>query len=605
MFALTDGLIYGAVLAALVFLYALARTSNANCSIWAAVSALFSAMLVVWFCEYVLNVSHTGYLGGYGYVVIAFAVGLLCAQWSLSGQNESSGDSSGSLPSILALFLVVGLVGGYIVTYFYCAVGTTNNARWAALANVTTAKQAEKPVLPDTDANEMLVMDVHLAYTRAHSELGRGGNNLGSRYEVYEDEGVQQWYNGRNWFVFPLELNGWSEQEGFLTKQIECGAGYIAVPADDENGDVKIQSGLCLKYLPHSYFSLNLIRYVYSHGYSDGDLIDPTMELDEDGHPYFTIAYTQPAFVVGGSQVVKILVVDPATGKIDEYAPADLPEWVDRVNSVSMVTDWLGDFAKHGKVPDYFNSNGNGQNKIDTIRLVNTHGQHQVFQVPLLANNDKAISTTGIVLYDPRKAEGTLYEAEGASGLASYATLKAAFENITQNTRGWHVEHIQWYAIQGVPTWMAIYAKEVDLKDGQKQTVYAGVGFLDARNSNTGEVKFGSTKREALEAYYDYLSTRSVNGEQVDESVTTKTLNGVVLRVGPAAMVNNQSSYTLVLNGDARVFIASHSINAILPVIKEGDSVVLTFDESAKPNGNRRQVKTIVDTTLDELMKSH
>jgi hypothetical protein len=148
---------------------------------------------------------------------------------------------------------------------------------------------------------------------------------------------------------------------------------------------------------------------------------------------------------------------------------------------------------------------------------------------------------------------------------------------------------------------MAIYSKEVT---DQNQTVFAGIGFLDARDSNTADVKFGSSKEEALNAYYDYLSTRSETGGKIAETVSTRSLTGTVLRVGHDVLTNNQSVYTIVLKGDARVFNVSRSVNALLPVVREGDSVSIAFDEAVMPDGNVRQVSFLTDTTLDQQMKA-
>jgi hypothetical protein len=594
-------LIYGAAIAAFAFFCALARTKETNRSIWVALTAFVPTVFIVWISEYFVNVSHTGYVNGYGYVVTAYAVSLGLAALALklfAGDEESSG---AGLLTVLSGLLFLFLLVGYSATWLYNRNGTDNNRQWGALGNITTAPKTEKPVLPDTDPNEMVVMDVHLAYTRAHQSLGNGGANLGSYFDVIENEGVQQWIAGRNWFVFPLELNSWTEQVGWFTQHISCGHGYVAVPADSPDADVKVESGLCLQYLPDSSFSFNLQRYVYSHGYNDGELVDPTMELDDNWHPYFTITYDQPAFVVGGHQVVKVLIVDPANGEIKEYAPNAVPVWVDRVTSEDMVKAWTDNFAKYHENPQYWNSNGAGQSKVDTIRLVNTHGQQQVWQVPLLANKNGASSTNGIVLYDTRAAKGTLYESEGASGLASSGALEAAFENISQNTRQWKVEHIQWYSIQGVPTWMAIYKKEVQVGT-ETRTVFAGIGFLDARDTNSADVQFGLSKEEALNAYKDWLS-HPHSGQQVAEQVLPKKLSGVVLRIGHDVLTNNQSTYTIVLKGDARIFNVSHNLNPLLSVAHEGDEVSIGFDEPAKPSGNVRQATAFSDATLDGQMK--
>lgn len=605
MFAIENGAMYGLCFAAVVFLITLALGKNVQRSIWCGVGAFAPTVFLTWLIEYFGLPSHTGFLGGYGYVVFTGAVAaFVSALVAGSSKNSDSKSADSGLLGLIAGVTVVGLVGIYFVTWLYCAVGTENNKRYADLGNITVAPAGTKPQLPDTDPNEMVTMDVHLAWTKAHTALGSGGNNLGSYYEVLEDEGVQQWVGGRNWIVFPLELNGWMEQVGFLTQQISCSAGYIAVPADDPDGQVKIINNLCLKYMPDSSFSLNLNRYLYTHGYSDGQLIDPTIEADDDWHIYFTVAYVQPAFTVGGPQVVKVLVVDPANGDIQSYDPDKVPAWVDRVNSDDMVGGWVGDFAKYGKNPNFWNSNNAGQMKIDTKRLINVKGQHQVWQVPLLANKDNATSTNGIVLYDTREHKGTFYEAEGASGLGSSAVIKAAFENIQQNTRGWHVDHIQYYYVQNVATWMAIYAKEVSVSGGTR-TEFAGIGFLEASDTNPSDVSFATNLQDALAAYKVHLAAKNRNAHRVDEKVTTQSVTGAVLRIGHDTTGNNQVFYTIVMAGNPRVFQIPLALSPLLPDVEKGDIVSLTFGEPSSPDDSTRSVTGFDDQTLAAQMKAN
>ena len=93
-------------------------------------------------------------------------------------------------------------------------------------------------------------------------------------------------------------------------------------------------------------------------------------------------------------------------------------------------------------------------------------------------------------------------------------------------------------------------------------------------------------------------------GGNVDEKVTSQTLPGVVLRVGHDVLANNQTVYTIVLKSDSRVFSVSHNLNDLLPVVHEGDSVSITFDEPITPRSRLRTATDFSDTTMDDQMKA-
>jgi hypothetical protein len=600
-------------------------TRQVNRAITVGIVGFIPPFIIVWVAEYMSNVVYAGYLGGYGYILFAAAIGLglaaaVNAAFDSRGDDRSSrsrrdrwsedpkpekpavkGKAATGLFILCTGLLLLITIGGYCLVYPYYSWGASNHTAWSKLGNITEAPKGEKPVLPDTDPNEFIVTDVHLAYTRAHAVLGTGGNNLGSYYDINESDGVQEWVDGKNWITFPLQLNGWSEQEGFFTRQIDCSPGFIAVPTDDPDGKIKIVDNLCLKYMTGSYFSLNLQRYVYSHGYSEGYLMDPTMEHDDNWKPYWTIAYVKPALVIGGNQVVKVLVVDPTNGKIEEYDPDKAPDWIDRVISLDMVAEWSKHYGLWSVVPDMFNNNNAGQKKPDHIRLVNVHGQHQVWQIPLLANNDKAVSTNGLIIYETRKQAGVFYEAEGVSGMPSYTTLKGTFENLQNNTRGWHVDAIQWYQIRGVATYMAVYAKV--LPNGQ--TVFAGVGFLKAGITNSAEVQYGESRDQALARYYDYLDGVGVQQSNADETTKSETVNGTILRIGHEDVGNGLVEYTVTLVGDSRLFILPRTVSPLLRLAHDGDKVTLNFEEPAKPRSNHRPGTGFRDVTVEEQMQKH
>lgn len=630
MFAIPFAVLMAALFAGVSGGLALISSKSVRRAVTVGVPTFVVAFICVWVAKYMFMVVENGYLGGYGYLLVIFALSIavgggLNALINMREDDRSSrsrydydydrgrdkkkeaeapskyGSESFSVTKF-SLFGAAGLVVivlliGWLITNAVNYWGPANHTRRAENGHITVAGATDKALLPDTDANEILTMTLDTAYNRAHTAIGATGNNLGSRYVINHDEGVQQTIAGRNYFVFPLELNGWTEQVGFMSQQVNYGAGYIAVPAWSPTEPVKIVDNLHLNYLPGSSFSLNLQRHLYEMGYTHGTLEDPTMEIDDNWHVYFTVTYVTPTFVTGGSTAAKTLIVDPATGTVQEYDVDKTPAWVDRVISGDMVDEYVKEWGLFNQVNAWFNSSGNGQMKEDNRVLLYTSAEHSVWMVTMTSNTNTDSSSTGVILYDTRQQKGVFYP--GAAGLALSTTLTGSFEKVQGLTQHYDVDAIQFYKIRGVKTWVAIYS----LDHGDAGKSFAGIGFLDAENANASDVRFGTSREQALDNYYAYLDTRGDNGDSVTEAVTKKTLTGKIFRIG-AAPLNGQFIYTIVLSGDARIFTVPATSSKFLPVAQPGDQVTLSFDEPVKARTNSRSVDAFDDVTIAGAMQS-
>jgi len=574
-----------------------------------------------------IMVEEVGYLGGYGYLILALALSTSAGAGfnAMINAREDSrnnrrdydygyrrdreepkptpskyGKESFSATKHILIgagsLVVVVLLLGWFVTNAFNYWGPGNHTRRAENGHITVADASDKSLLPDTDPNEILTMTIDTAFNRAHTAIGATGNNLGSRYVVNKDEGVQQTIAGRNYFVFPLELNGWTEQVGFMAQQVDYSVGYIAVPAWNPTEPVKIVDNLHLNYMPGSSFSLNLQRHLYELGYTHGALKDPTIELDDNWHVYFTVTYVTPTFVTGGQTAQKTLIVDPASGSVQEYDIDKTPAWVDRIISGDMVEEYTTQWGLFNQVNAWFNSSGNGQMKPDQRVLLYTSATKSVWMVTMTSNTNTDSSSTGVVLYDTRRQEGKFYP--GAAGLALAQTLTSSFEKVQGLTQHYDIDAIQFYRIRGVKTWVAIYT----LDHGDAGKSFAGIGFLDAENANASDVRFGTTREQALENYYAYLDTRNSGNDPIADKVTKQTLSGKVFRIG-AAPLNGQFIYTIVLYGDARIFTVPATSSKLLPTAQKDDQVTLSFDEPLKARTTSRQVDSFVDNTIENAMQ--
>ena len=577
-----------------------ATTRNKVRSLLVALATFLPSFTVIFLCQYFLIVE-AGYLSGYSYLIWATTIGALAGSgmsWVLEGESRDSGGVRLTNQYIAwgSLAVLILMISGYGLTGAYNFLGPTNHTNWANLGNIQVAAHDQKDLLPETDAAEVLMMNLDTAYNRAHTAIGSTGNNLGSRYQINKDDGVQQTVAGKNYFVFPLELNGWMEQVGWLTEKVDYSAGYIAVPADDPTGKIKIVDNLHIKYTPGMFFGSNLMRHIYKNGYKHGSLDQPTIELDNNWNVYFTVTYVQPAFVVGGHKAVKTLIVDGTTGAITAYDIDKTPTWIDRVISGKLVDQYVKYFGLYHTTNTWFNSNGNGQMKADRRVLVYSSAKTAVWMVTMTSNSKSDSSSTGVILYDTRRQQGTFYP--GAAGLALEETLLGSFAKVNGVTQKYDVsEAIQFYQIRGVKTWVAIYSVD----HGEAGKSFAGIGFLDAENANATDVRFGINKTQALESYYAYLATRGGAHDSIVGTVSKETVTGKILRIGHSPS-NSEVIYTIVLVGDSRIYTVPSLASKLLPVVHEGDSVTLIFDEPLEAKTNSRQVDKFTDLTLAEMM---
>src|SRR5205085_6692801 len=103
----------------------------------------------------------------------------------------------------------------------------------------------------------------------------------------------------------------------------------------------QVQPGTSLAYLPGAIFNQDLLRHVYLNGYTYGKLVNPTLELDDNFHPYWTISQMQPTRGYTGDMLSEVFIVDAHTGAFKNHAPQDVPGWVDRVMPADTVIQYL------------------------------------------------------------------------------------------------------------------------------------------------------------------------------------------------------------------------------------------------------------------------
>jgi hypothetical protein len=461
----------------------------------------------------------------------------------------------------IALALIVALLVNGLIT-----ISTTwFDGNVKALAAIpTVVNEPSSTPLPPTDVNHIVLVTQGVASYLGQQVLAGNGQNLGSIYNTVEEEYTLQSVKGHLYWIAPLVYNNvWANIGRWETP------GYVQVDAEDPNTQPQLKTGFHLRYLPDAILNQDLIRHVYLSGYTNGNLADPTLEVNDDGTPYFTISLMQPTRGFTGDVVKQVLLVNPQSGNITPYAPEKVPSWVDRIIPAASVDQYLTWWGKYKTAP-WFNPSGAGQQvpATDMPELVYNQVDQPVWLEPMTSNNGSDNSTTGVMLFDTRDMTGRFYP---LNGLGATANVETTFKDNPNNIRNYQVGNVQLYQIYNEPTWVATFVQKNDFGGS-----FQAVGIVDARKLTGANVIMAPTKSQALAGYVQWLADNNVPGTTPTPSGKPVTVTGRVTRIN-AATERGTTVYSMLLEGQQHIFKAGLALSPQLPLVQPGDTVKVTY----------------------------
>ncbi len=485
-----------------------------------------------------------------------------------SGKRVVNEQPVGGLPSgalaggiaIIAALVIGVVINGVIV------IGTTwfdANAKALAAIPHIVAIPTSQP-LPPTNVDHIVLVTQGVASYLGQQTLATGGQNFGSVYHTEQTEYTLQSVRGHLYWIAPLVYNNVWANLGHWESP-----GFVVVDAEDPNAAPQLRTGYHMRYLPDALFNQDLLRHVYLSGYTNGDLADPTLEVDDTWRPYFTISLMQPTRGFTGAVVRRVLVVDSQTGAIANDAPSAVPGWVDRIIPADSVNDYLTWWGKYAHA-SWFNPSGQNQQvpATDTPELVYNQVDQPVWLEPMTSSAGSDNSSTGVVLFDTRDMTGRFYP---LTGLGVTDNVTNVFKSSPNNIRNYDVGNIQLYQIYNEPTWVATF-----VQTNAYGASYQAMGIVDAKHLQGVNVIMAANKSEALAAYAQYLADNNIGGPGATPTGKSVTVTGQITRVSQTTE-SGASVYYMTLTGQARIFKAGLALSPELPLAQPGDSVTLTF----------------------------
>jgi hypothetical protein len=531
--------------------------------------------------------------------------GLANARSRRSSANSSTKPSRGVIAAGIFGLIFVGVIG--IAATVLISIFTTwfdGNAK--ALAAIPNVQVQSSPNLPQTDASHIVLVSPSVAAYKGQQVLGSTGQNLGSAYSLNQDSYTLQSINHHLYYVAELSYNNI-----FVNLSNPTTPGFVMVDAEDQQKPPQLhtESWATIRYLPGALLNQDLLRHVYLSGYTNGNLVDPTLELDDSLHPYWTISLMQPSRGYTGNVLSKVLIVDAHTGDIKQYQPQDVPAWVDRVMPAATVTQYLQWWGLYHAAP-WFNPSGLGQQQpASDPELLYNNVDNPVWLVPMTSTSSNDNSSTGVFLFDTHKNSATFYSKVSGLGIGSNVTQ--TFTSTQKNIRNYSVATTQLYQIYCVPTWVGIYTQSASggststSSDGSGSSdtttgggdIFEAVGLVDAKELNGGNVQFESDLGSALRDYQQWVTQQGIGCATgtISPVSTAQTISGKVLRVS-SVQQGTSTIYYLQIQGQNMLFTANLALSSKLPLVQAGDTVTGTY--SGTSNGVIN-LKTFDDSSIN------
>ena len=404
------------------------------------------------------------------------------------------------------------------------------------------------------DLNKLPIIHADLARNLGEKKLGEIAS-LGS--QVVAGNFTLQQIAGELFYVAPLEHAGF-----FKWFQNRSGTpGYLMVNATKEN-DARLVTELDgkplnLKYLESAYLGSEINRYVFGQENKLG-IQNYSFELDDSGRPYWIVSLYEKSVVLGGNKIVGTLIVDVQTGETKKYSVEDTPEWVDRIQPKSVVTEHLQDYGMlvHGPF--------NFSNK-DKVRLTEgmqvLYNGSECFYYSGVTSVNRDESLVGFYLTNTRTGETTMYKVTGAIESAGVTSAEGKVQQY--GYRGTYPILIN---LQKQPTYF------ITLLD--KKGLIKSYAFVNVENYNV--VGVGETLQQAYDDYVEILSRDS--GLNFLENAMQVELEGTIDRIG-MVMKNDTTIYLFTLEGNPITFIGTTEKNQTIALAKAGDRVKITYIE--------------------------
>lgn len=364
-------------------------------------------------------------------------------------------------------------------------------------------------------------------------------------------------------YIAPVEFSGLFKWWNGKTTP-----GYFTMSATDSADNPKFVKTE-MAYTPSSFFHKQVERHMRMEF---PELIfygDVQLEIDDDGHPHYIRSYGKFITARNGFDVQGIVMVDPETGEVDQFALADIPDYIDGAVSpeaVSLQNSYFGNYI-HGfwnsivgkkdvKLPSDEGTESN-------VSPVFDENGHMFYFTDFTSPKEEVDSMLGYALTDGRSGEATYYTGNLEE---SYMDSQGALQIIEKKfiEKKWSGQMPVLYNFYGEASWLT----PVLDSNGFLQNYF----IVSAANPEISV--YANSPNEALRLYKTALQRggSTVDGSSgAEEEKTVATVARVYKeRAGDFTIVS-------ILAEDGKNYIVSTEAVPLAIYIEEGDRLAITY----------------------------
>lgn len=360
-------------------------------------------------------------------------------------------------------------------------------------------------------------------------------------------------YNDKIIRVTPIEYDGIIK---YFTNRKDGIKGYITVDSTDGSAElVTLDEGM--HYMPSAFFFENLYRKLRI-SYPTTIFDEASFEIDNEGNPYWIVPTIKYTGIGMRKEVSGVVILDAITGESKKYSVGDIPSWVDHAYPSDLIIEQLDNWGEYKE--GFWNSIFGQKNVTVTTEgynyLVMDDDVYLYTGITSVSNDE---SILGFVMVNLRTKETHYYSAPGAK---EYSAMASA-EGLVQEK-----EYVATFPLlinlNNRPTYL------MSLKDNAGLVkMYAFVDVEDYQKVVVSDAALGIAK--AAESYLNEVSSE-YDATNLQEK--TMTIADII-----TAVIDGNTYYYIKDSDNINYSISIKEGRNILPFLKSGDEVVITYSE--------------------------
>lgn len=518
MCSLYAGLISAIVVLALSF-------KNGKRGLLSSFGALIGGFLLEFGILYVTMPSFAHWTSA-GYFLTTTVTFVSSIIFTIVGNLNKDEDLNYKKTSLLASVGVGVIVLGLIVSMLLVPPAAFNNRVWDEIANLAKVREAtaEEITKSSTD-DDLLKVSPASANLDAKSKMP---GDLGSYTTIGTT--FEQTVNGQQVYITDLHISNW---RGFRSNG-KALPGYFVRSAKEVNSTTEFVSGFKMTYIPQAMWNVDLKRHVYmNYQISCRCEIDnlEVLEIDDTGRPMYTGTVWKYSIGNRGLVATAVIVVDPETGKIDEYSLKDAPQWIDRIFSLERMVERIEKWATYSEWDaKFFIQDTTGKMKVDSAEDVYSADGRLEYMITITsAGSDQTLKYD--LRVNPRTGEVIKFNASGKTiGAVDDMIDEQTFSDAINTALG--AEPIECERQLLLGEWVYYCILESRSDGGGSKGSIVGYSFLQEKHtSSPNKVIVADNFSEAWNKLRKQVSTNNTDSQIQGEQSEIIEIKGIVVQV--------------------------------------------------------------------------